>query len=112
MMKNPDNSQIHEALNIVARLSYRPDTTTPKKSRSKNIDYLANFFETHVLGLCTLFSDTLKNAQGKTTTDLEKIRCLKAIQEMLGLAAGSVTSALPQVNSTLLDRKLVFTISP
>jgi hypothetical protein len=70
---------------------------TQSKTKEKGINYLANFFETHVLGLCTLFSDTLKNAQGKKTTDLEKIRCLKAIQEMLGLAAESVTSALPQV---------------
>ncbi|KAF8246273.1 hypothetical protein K440DRAFT_655242 [Wilcoxina mikolae CBS 423.85] len=97
LLKTAGETDIHRALNIVAQLSYRPETVSQRKSKGKGINYLANFFETHVLGLCTLFSDTLKNAQGKKTTDLEKIRCLKAIQEMLGLAAESVTSALPQI---------------
>jgi len=91
--------RIHKALGIVFKLSYRPQAPATSSRKTKpppNVDYLVDFFETHVLGLCTLFSDTLKNAQGKTT-DMEKIRCLKAIQEMLNLASGSVTSALPQI---------------
>ncbi|KAA8902478.1 hypothetical protein FN846DRAFT_780587 [Sphaerosporella brunnea] len=86
--------RILHALRIVSKLSCKTDTQTQRKS--KNIDYVVRFFESHVLGLCTLFSDELKNAQGKTT-DTEKIRSLNAIQEMLALAANSVTSALPQI---------------
>lgn len=101
LLKPEHKERIHKALRIVFKLSYRPEThaitsTGHKVKPPPNIDYLVDFFETHVLGLCTLFSDTLKNAQWKTT-DMEKIRCLKAIQEMLSLASGSVTSALPQI---------------
>jgi serine/threonine-protein kinase ATR len=85
--------QIHHALHIVSKLSYRLDNPTQRKA--KNIDYMVNFFETNVLGICTVFNDTLKYAH--MAPDAEKIRCLHAIQEMLSLAASSVTSALPQI---------------
>jgi hypothetical protein len=64
--------------------------------RVKIADHLSHFFETHILGLVTQFSDSLKEPVGKISL-LEKNRCLKAMKEMLNLAQGTVSSALPQV---------------
>lgn len=49
-----------------------------------------------MFGLCIIFSDNLKEPLGQTSM-FEKVRCVKAIREMLLLVTKSITSALPQV---------------
>lgn len=56
---------------------------------------LANFFEAHVLGIMTAFSDTIENMFSVHTS--EKARCIKAIEHMIKLARSNIVVALPQV---------------
>ena len=70
--------------------------------RVKSADSLNYFFEQNVLGLCTLFAENLKEPIAKTSL-LEKNKCLTAMKEMLVMAHGAVTSALPQVSPSICD---------
>lgn len=78
---------------LVAKLCHKK--THP---RMKVADHLNNFFEMNILGLVTQFSDNLKEPTMKVSLQ-EKTRCLKAMKEMLILARGTVSTALPQVCS-------------
>lgn len=84
--------QVLHALIQVASLSHRQTGRRDKR----DIDYLDVFFETHVLGIFTLFIESLKDVPVKQPT-AEKIRTLKAIEEMVRLAKGFISGALPQV---------------
>ncbi len=55
-----------------------------------------SFFETHVLGIMAHLSDTINESKGVQITE-EKIRSLKAVQEMMRVAKSHVNNALPQV---------------
>ncbi|KAL8774572.1 MAG: hypothetical protein Q9209_000945 [Squamulea sp. 1 TL-2023] len=59
-----------------------------------------SFFETHVLGIMSHLSDTINESKG-TQIIAEKIRCLKAVQEMLRVAKTHVNNALPQISACL-----------
>lgn len=87
-----NNRQVFEALVLVASLSHRQ---TGKKDK-RDISYLDVFFETHVLGIFNLFIESLKDVPAKQPI-AEKIRTLKAIEEMVRLAKGFISGALPQV---------------
>lgn len=76
---------------LVAKLGSKK--ASPK---TKITDPLGHWFDQNILGLCTLFGENLKEPVAQTSI-LEKIRCLKAMKEMLTLAHGAVSSALPQV---------------
>ncbi len=54
------------------------------------------FFDTHVLGIMAHLSDTINESKGVQIT-AEKIRCLRAVQEMMRVAKSHVNNALPQV---------------
>lgn len=55
-----------------------------------------SFFENHVLGIMAHLSDTINECKGPQIM-ADKIRCLRAIQEMMKVARSHVNNALPQV---------------
>lgn len=91
-LKVANIQQVLNALILVASLSHRQTGRRDKRG----IDYLDVFFEAHVLGIFTLFIESLKDVPMKQPT-AEKIRTLKAIEEMVRLAKGFISGALPQV---------------
>ena len=56
---------------------------------------LAAFFDAHVLGIMTVFSNAIENPL--SLHSLEKLRCIKAIEHMIKLAKTNISIALPQV---------------
>lgn len=79
----------------MAALTYKKVVGT---RRNKEVDQLEAFFEMNVLGIFATFNDYLKDIKGKLSTP-EKIRIMRAIEEMMKMARGSVSSAVPQVRS-------------
>ncbi|CUS11697.1 unnamed protein product [Tuber aestivum] len=90
--------QIFHALRLVATLTYKKVAG----SRRNKVDHLEVFFETNVLGIFATFNDYLKDIKGKLSTP-EKIRIMRAIEEMVKLARGSVSSAVPQICACLQE---------
>ncbi|KAJ5143080.1 uncharacterized protein N7515_001867 [Penicillium bovifimosum] len=78
-------------------------TFVPRKvahgSSSKKAD-LSHFIEEHVLGIITQFANAINDFQVRQTL-AEKRRNIKAIEEMINIAQGHVSSALPQVCACL-----------
>ncbi|KAJ5543050.1 hypothetical protein N7535_005479 [Penicillium sp. DV-2018c] len=78
-------------------------TFVPRKvthgSSSKKAD-LSQFIEEHVLGIITQFANAINDFQVRQTL-AEKRRNIKAIEEMINIAQGHVSSALPQVCACL-----------
>jgi serine/threonine-protein kinase ATR len=56
-----------------------------------------SFFEAHILGIMTEFSNSIDNTLSLSPS--EKLRCVKAIEQMIILAKSKVSVALPQVRS-------------
>ncbi|RPA97874.1 hypothetical protein L873DRAFT_1828879 [Choiromyces venosus 120613-1] len=92
-------TRIFDALRLVASLTYKKVAGTRK---NKEVDYLEVFFEMNVLGIFATFNDYLKDMKGKLSTP-EKIRILRAIEEMMKLARGGVSSAVPQICACLQE---------
>lgn len=94
---NSVRSQFYQALQCLA-------TFVPRKfahgSSSKNSDLLSHFIEEHVLGIITQFANAINDFQVRQTL-AEKRRNLKAIEEMINIAHGHVSNALPQVCACL-----------
>jgi DNA-binding transcriptional regulator GbsR (MarR family) len=73
---------------------------------------LASFFEMHILGIMAQFAAVINDSKGRLSAllNLEKKRCLRAIEEMLRLAKSNISNGLPQVRPiglyTLLSDKL------
>lgn len=67
---------------------------------SKKADLLSHFIEEHVLGIITQFANAINDFQVRQTL-AEKRRNLKAIEEMINIAHGHVSNALPQVCACL-----------
>jgi serine/threonine-protein kinase ATR len=90
-------TQFHQALSRLA-------TFVPRKfahgSSSKKTDLLSHFIEEHVLGIITQFANAINDFQVRQTL-AEKRRNLKAIEEMINIAQGHVSNALPQVCACL-----------
>ncbi|GAM91485.1 hypothetical protein ANO11243_095360 [Dothideomycetidae sp. 11243] len=78
----------------------------PGKSRSSNLSskasksLLSSFFENHILGIMTQFSETIEDASENTVIQ-HKIRCLKGIEEMINLARSDINIAVPQIRACL-----------
>ncbi|PNS15892.1 hypothetical protein CAC42_7998 [Sphaceloma murrayae] len=68
--------------------------------RSKPAKLLGIFFESHVLGLITQASNELERSVD-IIMRMEKVRCLKAIEEMINLAPTHITFAIPQIRAYL-----------
>ena len=58
------------------------------------------FFETHVLGIMALLADTINDGKGPQPI-MEKMRCIRAIREMIKLAKSHISNGLPQVGETM-----------
>ncbi|KAJ5683180.1 hypothetical protein N7462_006345 [Penicillium macrosclerotiorum] len=69
-------------------------------SSLKKSDLLSHFIEEHVLGIITQFANAINDFQVRQTL-AEKRRNLKAIEEMINIAQGHVSNALPQVCACL-----------
>ena len=80
----------------MAALTYKKVAGT---RRNKEVDRLEAFFEMNVLGIFATFNDYLKDIKGKLSVP-EKIRIMRAIEEMMKIARGGVSSAVPQVRSS------------
>ncbi|KAJ5770783.1 uncharacterized protein N7511_002834 [Penicillium nucicola] len=78
-------------------------TFVPRKishgTTSRKTD-LSHFIEEHVLGIITQFANAINDFQVRQTL-AEKRRNIKAIEEMIKIAQGHVSSALPQVCACL-----------
>ena len=70
------------------------------KAYSKSSKAVTEFFDNHILGIMTYFSGILEDAQGVNPTH-EKIRCIKAINEMITMDKQHVNAALPQIRAAL-----------
>ncbi|KAJ5300562.1 uncharacterized protein N7443_005564 [Penicillium atrosanguineum] len=92
-----NKERFHQALSRLA-------TFVPRKcahgSSSKKTDLLSHFIEEHVLGIITQFANAINDFQVRQTL-AEKRRNLKAIEEMINIAQGHVSNALPQVCACL-----------
>ncbi|KAJ5895477.1 hypothetical protein N7495_007168 [Penicillium taxi] len=88
--------RFHQALRSLAMF-------VPRKfshgNSSKKGD-LSHFIEEHVLGIITQFANAINDFQVRQTL-AEKRRNLKAIEEMINIAEGHVSNALPQVCACL-----------
>lgn len=93
-------SKAREALYFLASLMYGRHGTPRGTARKSNVT--GSFFENHVLGIMAHLSDAINGNKGKQTVS-EKIRCLRAIQEMMRIAKSNVNSALPQVRMRWLS---------
>ncbi|KAJ5731044.1 uncharacterized protein N7483_005552 [Penicillium malachiteum] len=67
---------------------------------SRKLNHLIHFIEEHVLGIITQFANAINDFQVRQTL-AEKRRNLKAIEEMIDIANGHVSNALPQVCACL-----------
>ncbi|KAJ5180764.1 hypothetical protein N7492_003974 [Penicillium capsulatum] len=92
-----NKERFHQALRQLAKF-------VPRKfshgSSSKKPDLLSCFIEEHVLGIITQFANAINDFQVRQTL-AEKRRNLKAIEEMVNIAQGHVSNALPQVCACL-----------
>ena len=85
----------HQALHFLAEITHSRSATG--RGIARKMDLIGQFFETHVLGIMALLADTINDGKGPQPMP-EKIRCLGAIREMIKLAKGHVSNALPQVS--------------
>ncbi|KAJ6018089.1 hypothetical protein N7451_001468 [Penicillium sp. IBT 35674x] len=100
-----NKERFHQALRRLA--SFVPRKSASHGGSSKKADLLSHFIEEHVLGIITQFSNAINDFQVRQTL-AEKRRNLKAIEEMISIAQGHVSNALPQVCACLrsaLDMK-------
>ncbi|KAL8671782.1 MAG: hypothetical protein Q9168_003729 [Polycauliona sp. 1 TL-2023] len=86
------------AIHFLASLSYGKHGTPRGTARKSTMT--GSFFDTHVLGIMAHLSDTINESKGSQIT-AEKIRCLKAVQEMMRVAKSHVNNALPQISACL-----------
>lgn len=88
----------YQAFQIFASIAERRPGQSKSHSRSSRT--VGDFFETHILGIMTHFSDVLENAQNGHPAE-EKLRCVRAIAEMVRINKHSCNIALPQIRATL-----------
>ncbi|KAL8715001.1 MAG: hypothetical protein Q9220_000958 [cf. Caloplaca sp. 1 TL-2023] len=87
-----------EGIHFLASLMYGKHGT-PRGSARKN-SMTGSFFESHVLGIMAHLSDTINESKG-LQIPAERIRCLRAIREMMRIAKSNVNNALPQISACL-----------
>jgi serine/threonine-protein kinase ATR len=71
--------------------------STHSKPSAKTNRMVIGFFEAHILGIMTEFSNSIDNILSLSPS--EKLRCVKAIEQTIILAKSKVSVALPQVCS-------------
>ncbi|KAJ5659099.1 hypothetical protein N7507_005550 [Penicillium longicatenatum] len=93
-----NKERFHQALRRLA--TFVPRKSASHGGSSKKAEMLSHFIEEHVLGIITQFSNAINDFQVRQTL-AEKRRNLKAIEEMISIAQGHVSNALPQVCACL-----------
>lgn len=93
--------RVYQAIQNMAALAERrpgQSKTTMKPGR-----VLASFFETHILGMMTFFSNAVATSEDDRSSIRlhEKRRTLRAIEDMIRLAKTHVTAGLPQIRACL-----------
>ncbi|GIK07921.1 serine/threonine-protein kinase M1 [Aspergillus viridinutans] len=88
-------ARFHRALHLLAALVPRKSTATSKKA-----NLLCHFIEEHVLGIITQFAHAINDFQIRQPL-IEKRRNILAIGEMIKVARGHISSALPQICACL-----------
>ncbi|PYH47273.1 protein kinase MEC1 [Aspergillus saccharolyticus JOP 1030-1] len=88
-------ARFHQALHLLAALVPRKSTNSQKRG-----NLIGHFIEEHVLGIITQFAHAINDFQVRQSL-LEKKRNLAAIGEMIKVAQGHVSSALPQICACL-----------
>lgn len=91
-------SRAYQAFQTFANLVERPPGQ--RKTSSKASRAVTKFFERHILGIMTQFSDWLETPVGSLPA-VEKRRCVAAISEMLKLTKSDAELALPQIRACL-----------
>ncbi|KAI5198982.1 hypothetical protein AUEXF2481DRAFT_78310 [Aureobasidium subglaciale EXF-2481] len=69
------------------------------KQNAKANRVVVGFFEAHILGIMTEFSNSIDNSLSLSSS--EKLRCVRAIEQMIILAKSKVSVALPQIRACL-----------
>ncbi|KAF2457856.1 hypothetical protein BDY21DRAFT_320173 [Lineolata rhizophorae] len=93
-------SHIYQAIQSLAVIEQRKPGL---KSNPKPSKLLAGFFEAHVLGIMTYFSEVIDNRAETYNLQpmFERKRCLRALEQMILMAKNKVTIALPQIRACL-----------
>ncbi|KAI4730691.1 hypothetical protein E4T49_01590 [Aureobasidium sp. EXF-10728] len=91
------SKQAQQAIQIFTMLVEGKPSHT--KSSAKTNRMVISFFEAHILGIMTEFSNSIDNTLSLSTS--EKLRCVKAIEQMIILAKSKVSVALPQIRACL-----------
>lgn len=91
-------SRAYQAFQIFASIAER--RPGQGRSYSKSLRVVVEFFDTHILGIMTHFSQVLENTTGANPTE-EKARCIRAIGEMVSLIKHQVSGALAQIRAAL-----------
>ncbi|QSS66872.1 phosphatidyl inositol 3-kinase [Histoplasma capsulatum] len=95
---NAERSKYYKALKLLASLTPRkPEQGIDSLSRE---ELVANFIEEHVLGIITEFAHVVNDFQIRQPI-VEKKRNIIAIGEMVKIAKGNITIALPQICACL-----------
>ncbi|KAF2398341.1 hypothetical protein EJ06DRAFT_538889 [Trichodelitschia bisporula] len=90
--------QAYRAFKLLAALAERK--SNQPKSTSKSSKCVSTFFENHILGIMTHFTEIIDNSKEQQFLT-EKKRCLFAIKEMIILSKPNTSIALPQLRATL-----------
>ncbi|KAK5137557.1 hypothetical protein LTR08_008537 [Meristemomyces frigidus] len=91
-------ARLFHAIQIFANLAEkRPGQS---KAHSKSSRTVAEFFDTHILGIMTHYSQVLDGVLGGQPI-LEKLRVLRAIKDMISLTKSHASLALPQIRACL-----------
>ncbi|RAL13613.1 protein kinase MEC1 [Aspergillus homomorphus CBS 101889] len=88
-------ARFHQALQLLATLVPRKSINAQKRG-----NLIGHFIEEHVLGIITQFANAINDFQVRQSL-MEKRRNLAAIGEMIKIAQGHVSSALPQICACL-----------
>ncbi|KAG9901841.1 hypothetical protein KCU94_g7713, partial [Aureobasidium melanogenum] len=90
-------SKAQQAIQIFTMLvEGKPSHSKPNAKANRMV---ISFFEAHILGIMTEFSNSIDNALSLSPS--EKLRCVKAIEQMIVLAKSKVSVALPQIRACL-----------
>lgn len=91
-------SRAYQSFQTFAHVAERRPGQT--KAHSKSTRIINEFFDTNVLGIMTYFSEVLDNVTGAFRIQ-EKLRCVRAIGEMIKINKSQVNTALPQIRAAL-----------
>jgi serine/threonine-protein kinase ATR len=86
---------VQQAIQVFVMLvEGKPSHSKPNAKASRMV---ASFFEAHILGIMTEYSNSIGDAFSLPPS--EKVRCVKAIEQMIKLTKNKVSVALLQVCS-------------